>query len=270
MGVVLRWDPANAAFVHGIAGGTEGRYLVVENINAVSPILFVNDSGTEGTAGNRIWTPWTTGVMVGPRSVVLLWYDATAARWRVMGGHDVGGLQPMAHANGLAFNAVSGITSSLTANGGAMAIPIVLTAIMRLDSLTIWNTDTTLARTAEWRLYQERLGNVNTMDHASNGTAKGTWSFTAAAAAAQNSVATGAPVWLPPGQYWLVVRNTHASNTFGIGALAAGSLATNMRRNAPSTITALASTIDISTWTGQTSQALAVLRGRIGGEAAQF
>src|SRR6185437_9085811 len=158
-------------------GGQEGRYLVVENINAVSTILFVNDSGTEGTAGNRIWTPWTTGVMVGPRSVALLWYDATAARWRVMGGHDVGGLQPYVYAEGLPFNAASGGNTALVANGGARAILIVTSAIQRLDACVIWNTDTTLARSAEWRLYQERLGNVNTMDHASNGTAKGTWSF---------------------------------------------------------------------------------------------
>jgi len=58
--------------------------------------------------------------------------------------------------------------------------------------------------------------------------ANGPESFTPGAASSRTVIVTGAPVLHAPGAYWLVVRNTHATSSFGLGGALAGGMALNI------------------------------------------
>lgn len=159
----------------------------------------------------------------------------------------------------------------LAASGGALAIPVMLTGHMLLKSVTVTNSDASLTRTAEWRLYRQALNNgnssENTLDEVAN--ANGTWSFTAAGAALRTSAAS-ATVYLPPGLYWLVIRNTHASNTFIVNWTATGHVINKAQTKTLGS--ALGSTLDFvaATWTKQTPVFAASLDGAVFGQTTAF
>lgn len=159
----------------------------------------------------------------------------------------------------------------LAASGGAVAIPVHVTGHMLLKSVTLTNSDASLTRTAEWRLYRQALNNgnssENTLDEVAN--ANGTWSFTGSGTALRTSAA-GATVYLPPGLYWLVVRNTHASNTFIVNWTATGHAVNKCQTKTLGS--ALASTLDFvaATWTKQTVVFAVSLDGAVFGQTTAF
>lgn len=186
------------------------------------------------------------------------------------------GLAPFASPSGLSNAATSTTALNLAAVaaglGGARAIPIVVPSLMLLESLSIWSTDTANLRTAEWALFWDQ-GEAATSTFVnlvspSLGSAVGTFSFTPGAASVQTSTATGGPYRLAPGVYWLVIRNTSAARTFGLGSVAAGDLAIANHRQ--STMAAITVSLDISAWTSANGIPLVRLNGRIGAEAAGF
>jgi hypothetical protein len=183
------------------------------------------------------------------------------------------GWQPYAYPFGGGAGLVTTTALTLAANGGALACPIVADGHMLLQSLVLRSTDTTLARSAEWRLYAQRLNNGNAGENAVDEvpTANGTFSFTAAAASNQTSTPSGAPIYLAPGLYWIVIRNTHATNTFGLGTAAAGTMALTTGKT-KTLSAALGSTLDFvaATWTATTGIAGIALRGRVFGETAAY
>ena len=183
------------------------------------------------------------------------------------------GWQPYAYAIGGSASLVATTALTLAANGGALACPVVADGHMLLQSLVLRSTDTTLARSAEWRLYAQRLNNGNAGENALDEVAgaNGAFSFTAAAASNQTSAPSGAPIYLAPGLYWLVIRNTHATNTFGLGTAAAGTMALTTGKT-KTLGSALGATLDLvaATWAATTGIAGVCLRGRVFGETAAY
>jgi hypothetical protein len=151
--------------------------------------------------------------------------------------------------------------------GGTLLVPVFVPGPMRVDGVSIWSTDATLLRTAEWRLFEDRLNNSGNLSEIA--ACNGTFSFTPVAASQRSSVA-GSIVTIGAGVYWLAIRNTSASNTFGIGSAAAGTLATNTAQT--KAIAALGATLDAvtATWVKATAAIAVRLNGRVFGQAAAF
>jgi hypothetical protein len=130
------------------------------------------------------------------------------------------GWAPFAMGLGVGLGDVPASSTVLPISGGAVAWPIIVAGHMLLDSFILRNQDTTaVLRTCEVRLYKQRLNNGNageaTVDEVPN--ANGNDSFTAGGVATLRTITLGAPVYLCPGIYWLVVRNTSGANTWSVG-----------------------------------------------------
>jgi hypothetical protein len=184
------------------------------------------------------------------------------------------GQLPIAWPLGIGMDSVQGALINLIAvtagNGGALAVPIVLDAPMTVYQLRLWNTDTVATlRTAQWSLYVDRQDGTNSLRRVVTGNA---FSFTpGGAASAQVATSTTNPL-IPPGVYWIVIRNTSAAVTFGVGNALRGTLAAgnNFRNNNGTGVAGLGASIDISAWTGQANMPLVRLDGSIGNEGAAF
>lgn len=156
-------------------------------------------------------------------------------------------------------------------DAGALAIPIHITGHMLLDGLFIRSQVASTARSAEWRIYRQRLNNgnagENTLDFVTG--TDGTFSYTPTVASNEYSALASA-AYLAPGAYWLVIRNSHATSTFILGAAAAPVLATNLYQT--KSIPALGATLDFvsATWTKGQSVMNLMLKGRVFGETTVF
>lgn len=164
-------------------------------------------------------------------------------------------------------------TVSLAASGGSMAVPMHVASHMFLDGMTLMNQDSASLHTLEWRLYKQPLNNGNAGEGTVNEVAgaNGTFSYTPVGGLSKhNSTASGAPVYLPPGLYWLVLRNTSASVAAGIGSISnAGGSLNGKGLATKAGFAALASTADLVTgWTVQASQAGLKLNGRVLGQTS--
>ena len=198
---------------------------------------------------------------------VLRLYDASRERtighvgWQIIAS-------PSGSSPALSFSASSTLPIVSGGNGGAITAPIELPSHMLLQSVCIWNRDTASLRTAEWRLYEDRSNTSNTLNEIAG--ANGTWSFTPTIASQRTSGATGAPVYLSPGCYWLVIRNTSTAQTFTMGIQGTPTIGPNLLQT--KTIAALGSTLDFvaATWTKQNQSLAAFLLGRVFGQAAAF
>lgn len=73
--------PSGAFSINGLAGGRDGRILLIQNSTAQT-LTVANDSGTEGTPANRIYTGTGADVVSAnnPGAFTFI-YDATASRW---------------------------------------------------------------------------------------------------------------------------------------------------------------------------------------------
>lgn len=168
-----------------------------------------------------------------------------------------------------------GSSSNLPASGGSLAAPVYVPSHMLLQQVSLWNADTTLERTWAWDLYVQDLNNgnggENTLRRVATGTAAET--FTAAAASLRSIAASGAPVYLSPGTYWLVIQNRHATNAFDLGVTAAATGAAIADRYQTKTTTnPNGATLDFvaATWTKSSHVVAAALRGRAFGQTTVF
>lgn len=157
---------------------------------------------------------------------------------------------------------------NLSTNPGALVIPIFVPVPMIFTSIDLWNTDTASLRSAEWKLYRaiDNDGGTNTelaqWDDGINA-AEGSWSFTPTVASKRNSPITGASdgVLLAPGLYWLAIRNTSVTQTFGIGSVAAGTLAMNTGYEFSTLSAALDTTLDLASAAKVTAVYGVILKG---------
>lgn len=107
---VYRWNGASAASLLGIAGGYDGRIVVIRSIAAGQTLTLKSENLTETTAANRITLPGSGAdlpVFVGYD--LLLQYDGTTSRWRVMAS------QPILGGTSLAVGTVATGTSPASA-----------------------------------------------------------------------------------------------------------------------------------------------------------
>ena len=72
--------PTAAFTIAGIAGGSNGRYLIIYNATGQSMTL-ANESGLDATATNRITTQTGSDVTCSGSSSVVLIYDSASSRW---------------------------------------------------------------------------------------------------------------------------------------------------------------------------------------------
>lgn len=81
--VVLRLDSDASRNITGLAGGRDGRIIIIDNIGANNIVL--KDADTGSSAANRF--ALTSDITITPDSMVLLKYDGTTQRWRgLIGG----------------------------------------------------------------------------------------------------------------------------------------------------------------------------------------
>lgn len=79
---VLRLSSDASRNLTGLAGGADGRILILHNVGAQNIVL--KDEDAASVAANRF--ALTADVTLTPDTVVMLQYDATSSRWRVIGG----------------------------------------------------------------------------------------------------------------------------------------------------------------------------------------
>jgi hypothetical protein len=161
--------------------------------------------------------------------------------------------------------------ANLGTSGGTFAQALYVPAPLYLDTLRYRNGDTATARSIEFGLFRDD-GTANAVC-----IAKGTDSFTPGGAASNRSASfTSAPITVPPGAYWLVVRNTGGATNFLFSIASAG--ATNLgavylqTQTLGSALPAVAGTLDMTTgWTRTSNNGLAcILLGRVFGEGSAF
>lgn len=281
----IRTDPAHVRYLiaEGTTPATYGAGVIRQDNGVIyiyndvaGPSLQIDQGGLTATLNSRpgatdasfpYFQVAPTGLIGNGQMVVCVDSDIhTPAGHALIAG--AGGYQPFAHPIAYAHTATQSGTGSIetvaAGLGGARAVPFVLSAPMLLQAVTVRSTDTANLRTADWGLYRQN-GLSNTLV----GIAAGSWSFTPGAASDRSSDLGGSPVFLYPGAYWLVIRNSSTLRVFTVGQVAGGTMGLNyMRSNAA--IAALSSTLDISTWTGGSSFVICRLDGRLGAETDAY
>jgi hypothetical protein len=162
---------------------------------------------------------------------------------------------------------------TLPANGGSIAIPMIVPAHMLLADVTVRNLDTATARTWGWDLYVNRLNNNNASENTVDRVVACTANETFTPSAASSRFVACPITYLAPGVYWLVIQNRHATNTFAFAssAHAAGSVATGIVAGITKTTTnPNGATLDLvaATWAKQATGLSAAMRGRVLGMGA--
>lgn len=82
---VLRLSSDAARNVTGLAGGYDGRRLLVLNVGAFNLVLQNQNVGS--SALNRILTGTGADVTLGADDTAMLFYDGTTQRWRIINTH---------------------------------------------------------------------------------------------------------------------------------------------------------------------------------------
>lgn len=78
----LRLSTDATRTITGLAGGTDGRVLVLENVG--SNLLVLAHASGSSTAANRFLLPDSADLTIRPGRAVVLRYDGTASRWRAI------------------------------------------------------------------------------------------------------------------------------------------------------------------------------------------
>lgn len=172
----------------------------------------------------------------------------------------------------IGFNNANTYASSnvLPVVSGTILLPIVLSGPMLLQSVQILNNDTATQRTWRWDLYADLDNNVNAIPRVATCSAPET--FVPVAASVRTIAASGAPVFLPPGSYWLAIQNTHATSTFSIGNQALGGNFSVVTLKTKTTGSTNGATLDIiaATWATGFGATAAMLRGRAAGDTVAW
>jgi hypothetical protein len=122
----VRMTGSTATALDGIANGANGFVLTI--VNASSAIMTVAHESGPTPAANRIITPSGSPIQVLPNRSILLQYDSTASRWRVLGGSALNasqstqgqasllGSQTNTNVSGLSFSASGQFTAFISYN----------------------------------------------------------------------------------------------------------------------------------------------------------
>ena len=88
-GSAVRYNGTAAATFYGIVAGAAGQVVYLHNSSSYA-LTLSNQSASESTAANKIITGTGADLAMASNSSVILQYDNTAARWRVIGGSGSG------------------------------------------------------------------------------------------------------------------------------------------------------------------------------------
>ena len=180
------------------------------------------------------------------------------------------GYQPLAAPIG--YSVANAYTQNyvIPAVSGTVLIPITLSGPMLLQDVRVLNNDAATARTWRWDLYIDLPNNANALPRIATCSAPET--FTPGAASVRTITASGAPVLLPPGNYWLAIQNTHATSSFNLGATNVGGNFTVTTSKTKTTGGTNGATLDIiaATWTASNVTPAVNLRGRAAGDTVAW
>lgn len=304
---LLRFNGGASVVLNGIVAPLNGnpaprRLLWVQSLST-TPVIIVSNAAAS-TLGNRFnFSLDGSRIRLYAQEMMLLAYDPGAVSWALVSpsirlpgpladtqegysnwddtlralivGDSVRakpvspvGFLPFAYPEGyVPESVVNGL--ALPINGGAIAVPIRLTAPMLLESYVLRNIDAAGAHTINARLYVDRLDNTGTINEIASSNA--TWTFTPGAASDQASTTLGG-LLLGPGLYWLVIRNTSATVVANIARGAAPTGIVNGAFYQSATLAgALAATLDMVTGWAKSGRVPAVaLQGRVFGGAGSF
>jgi hypothetical protein len=147
----------------------------------------------------------------------------------------------------------------------SIAFPIIIVGHMRAVSAQFYIGAST-SPTYELQLFREYLNNGNAGENTLAYVAGCGRASAAGGASSINNANFGtAGTYLPPGLYWMVIRNTSATNTLIIGGSTASFSAVSFAQTKTLGSTIVGANLDFhaATWTKITNYAIA---GRIGGE----
>lgn len=198
-----------------------------------------------------------------------------------------------AHVNGVEYNLLAGapvgfapfaecmgfvqqpvltdyIALSLVANGGVLASPVKIETDFRLESVSVVNTNTSTQRAWNWALYKQSTNTGSSSENTLTRVAVGgsAETFTPSARSVRTITASGSPVTLGRGVYWIVIQNTHASNAFNLGTyLGHYSMGQTKTLSVP-----LGNTLDFvaATWAKSEYISTARLNGQVFGQTSAF
>lgn len=184
------------------------------------------------------------------------------------------GWQPFAYPVGMALSDAVGATITLPANGGAIAVPMLISAPMRITGLSYYAQDAAGARSMEWGLYQQLDSEPASKekDAESALTVVTQFSINPSTVGAQYSALTNSERVMP-GFYWLVIRNTHAANTLGLGAVVYGAATLSNTNMTQTLATALGLSLDLNTgsgWVKAGNIPVVALRGEVLGHGGVY
>lgn len=184
--------------------------------------------------------------------------------------YSVQGFMPYAFPIGGGPTQVTTTALALAASQGSVAIPVALEGHMLIESVSFWNTDAATARGAiEYGLFEDRLDNSNSLDFVDGGSLA---SWTPTVASLRTIPSASAGTYVPPGLYWLVLKN-NGSATLGIGVTPAGTMANNTAQTKTLTgVFSFGGTLDFvaATWTKIATVPGVRLNGRSFGQATAF
>lgn len=83
----IRLDSDAARDITGLAGGSDGRIIVVHNIGGFT--ITIKNSSSSSTSTNRFLL--TADLAIAPNTSVIFQYDSTTTNWRLLGGSGSGG-----------------------------------------------------------------------------------------------------------------------------------------------------------------------------------
>jgi hypothetical protein len=81
---VIRLSSDAARTLTGLTGGSDGRIIYLENINTVSRVITITHEGAGSAAANRFSTPGQNTIGIDRGMGIMLKYDATDSRWRIV------------------------------------------------------------------------------------------------------------------------------------------------------------------------------------------
>ena len=87
----IRYNGTAAATFYGVAAGTNGQIIHLHNASSYT-LTLSNQSSSDATAASRIITGTGADLTVASNASVIMQYDTTASRWRVIGGSGGGAL----------------------------------------------------------------------------------------------------------------------------------------------------------------------------------
>jgi hypothetical protein len=183
------------------------------------------------------------------------------------------GWAPYAFSLGYTENQIpTGTAATLAVSGGSIAVPVFVPGHMRLISVSHYIGASTTP-TTEYQIYRQSLNNGNAGENTLTAVAGASVASATRTASAINTLAVAtAGVYLAPGLYWLVIRNTTA-NTVIIGGTAVSTFALSMAQTKTLGSTIVSTNLDFvaATWAKVTGFTVAVrFNGEVFGQTTVF